>query len=265
MRVLYIDSLFWLELSADALLLWAAGKLCMARRSFVRLGLAALIGAVYAVLSVFVSAAAALPGKAASLALMLLAAYGGERNIWRICITYLFLCALYAGISTAVILSAGRVTARALLFSAGVSLGVCELPFRFAGRRGGKSRLRLVGEGGETELNALRDNGDHLSDPFSGRPVVIAGEKDLAILFQEDVRKKLKETEGLPPEERLPLLGKGFCLLPVSTVSGSAIALSGTVREAYADGRPLGPCRVAFSREELRTDGCTALISADIG
>ena len=265
MRVLYLDSLFWLELTSDALLLWAAGKLCMARRSLVRLGLAALIGAAYAVLAVFVPAAATLPGKGAALALMLLTAYGGESGLWRICITYLFLCALYAGVSTAVILAAGRVTARALLFSAGVSLGVCALPFRFAGRRGGRSRLRLVGKGGETVLTALRDNGNRLSDPFSGRPVVIAEEKDLAVLFETEIRNKLKETEGLPPEERLPLLGRGFCLLPVGTVSGSALALSGTVQEVYADGQPLGPCRVAFSRGELRIEGCSALISADVG
>ncbi len=265
MRVLYLDSLFWLELTSDALLLWAAGKLCAARRSFVRLGLAALIGAAYAVLAVFLPAAATLPGKAAALAVMLLTAYGGEGGLWRLCLTYLFLCALYAGVSTAVILAAGKVTARALLFSAGVSLGVCALPFRFAGRRGGKSRLRLVGSGGEVELTALRDNGNRLSDPFSGRPVVIAQERELRRLFPEDVRKRLQETEDLPPEERLPLLGKGFCLLPVGTVSGSALALSGTVEEVYADGQPLGPCRVAFSRGELFIDGCTALIGAEIG
>ena len=194
---------------------------------------------------------------------MLLAAYGGQQGLWRVCLAYLFLCALYAGVSTAVILAAGRVTARALLFSAGVSMGICALPFRFAGRRGGKSRLRLVGKGGTVELTAFRDSGDLLNDPFSGRPVVIAEEKELLLLFDEEMRKRLKETAGLAPEERLPLLDKSFCLLPVGTVSGSALALAGTVPEAYADGRPLGPCRVAFSRERLRIDGCTALLSAD--
>ena len=260
-----MDSLFWLEMTADALLLWAAGKLCLARRSFLRLSLAALAGASYAVLSVFLPAASMLPGKAASLAVMLMLAYGGESRLWRICLTYLFLCALYAGISTAVVLAAGKVTARALLFSAGVSLGVCALPFRFAGSRGGRSRLRLVGKGGTAELTAFRDNGNRLCDPFSGRPVVIAGEKELTVLFEEDVRRKLKETESLPPEERLPILGSGFCLLPVRTVSGSALALSGVIPEAYADGRPLGSCRVAFCREELLVEGCTALISTEIG
>ena len=133
MRVLYLDSLFWLELIADTILLWAAGKLA-----------AGLIGSGYSLLALFFPPAAALPGKAASLALMLLAAYGGEKQLWRPGLAYLFLCAVYGGVAAAVMLAAGRATARALVFSAGISMGVCALPFRFTGRRGGKSSLRLV-------------------------------------------------------------------------------------------------------------------------
>ena len=44
MRVLYLDSLFWLELIADTVLLWAAGKLCGVRRKPFRLLAAGLIG-----------------------------------------------------------------------------------------------------------------------------------------------------------------------------------------------------------------------------
>ena len=37
MRVLYLDSLLFFELASDLTLLWAAGKLCQARRRKLRL------------------------------------------------------------------------------------------------------------------------------------------------------------------------------------------------------------------------------------
>ena len=263
MRVLYLDSLFWLDLTADALLLWAAGKLCGVRRKALRLLAAGMIGGGYTVLSLFVPQAAALGGKAACLLLMLLTAYGGERKLWRPALAFLFLSAVYGGISAAVILAAGRATARALVFSLGISMGVCALPFRYAGIRGGKCRLRLIGDGGEVTLNALRDTGDRLTDPFSGKPVVIASEAILRPLFSPEKRQILAETDSAPPEERMARLGRGFSLIPIRTVNGSSLVLSGNAELFYPDGRSLGTCRVVFSREPIRADGCDAIISGD--
>jgi hypothetical protein len=263
MRVLYLDSLFWLELIADTVLLWAAGKLCSVRRKPFRLLAAGLIGSGYSLLALFFPPAATFPGKAASLALMLLAAYGGEKQLWRPGLAYLFLCAVYGGVAAAVMLAAGRATARALVFSAGISMGVCALPFRFAGRRGGKCSLRLVGEGGEVTLTALRDTGDRLNDPFSGNPVVISSEEQLVPLFSPLQRQILAATAKEPPEMRMARLGKGFCLIPLRTVSGSVLSLSGKVSAVYQDGQALGPCRVVFSREPIRCEGCSAIIGGD--
>ena len=258
-----MDSLFWLELIADTVLLWAAGKLCSVRRKPFRLLAAGLIGSGYSLLALFFPPAAAFPGKAASLALMLLAAYGGEKQLWRPGLAYLFLCAVYGGVAAAVMLAAGRATARALVFSAGISMGVCALPFRFAGHRGGKSSLRLVGEGGEVTLTALRDTGDRLNDPFSGNPVVISSEEQLAPLFSPLQRQILAATAKEPPEMRMARLGKGFCLIPLRTVSGIVVSLSGKVSVVYQDGQALGPCRVVFSREPIRCEGCSAIIGGD--
>ncbi len=263
MRVIYLDSLIWLELTVDTVLLWAAGKLCLARRAPVRLLLAGAAGSLYAVLTVFWPPAASLPGKAASLLILLLIAYGREPRLWRIGLAFLALCALFAGVCAAVAAAAGRVTARALLFSAGASLGLCALPFRFAGRKGGKCSLFLRGEGGAVTLPAFRDTGQRLTDPFSGRPVVIADERELRPLFSPETRRILTETEGLSPEERLYALGRGFCLLPLRTVSGDALALSASVPEARLDGNDLGSCRVVFSRRPIEADGCRALIGGD--
>ena len=258
-----MDSLFWLELIADTVLLWAAGKLCCVKRSLFRLLAAGFFGSAYTLACLFFPPAASLPGKAASLALMLLTAYGGEKGLWRPALAYLFLCAVYCGVAAAVTMTAGKATARALVFSAGISLGVCALPFRFAGSRGGICKLRLVGEGGEVMLTALRDTGDRLSDPFSGRPVIIASEEELLPLFSEEQRSILAATADEPPEERMPKLGNGFCLIPLRTVSGAALALSGKVKAVYQDGNELGPCRVVFSREAISAESCSAIIGGN--
>ncbi len=263
MRVLYLDSLFWLELIADTLLLWAAGRLCCIRRRPLRLLAAGAVGAGYTLFVLFFPLAAKLAGKATALALMLLLAYGGEKKLWRPALTFLFLCTVYGGVAAAVTLAAGKATARALVFSAGISMGVCALPFRFAGTRGGRCRLRLIGEGGEVTLTALRDTGNRLTDPFSGKPVVISSETELLPLFSEGERRILAASAKEPPEKRMELLGKGFCLIPLQTVSGSALALSGKVREAYQDGRALGPCRVVFSKDPIEIEGCSAIIGGD--
>ncbi len=264
MRVLYLDRLFLLEVLGDALLLWAAGKLCGARRQPLRLVLAGLTGGSYAVLALFFPPAVSLSGKAVTLLLMLLIAYGREKALWKLGLAYLFLCALYGGIAAAVTIAAGRATARALLFSAGVSLGVCALPFRFAGRHGERCRLTLRGEGGSIELTALRDSGHRIADPFTGKPVIIASEETLAPLFSREVQARLRESRELSPQQRLALLGRGFFLLPLHTVSGNCLTLCGKAEEAVLDGESIGSCRVAFSREEICTgDGCRALISRE--
>lgn len=264
MRVLYLDSLFWLELIADTVLLWAAGKLCRVRRRLWRLLAAGAIGGGYTLLAFLFPPAASLAGKCAALALMLLSAYGREKSLWRPALAFLFLCAVYGGVAAAVTSAAGRATARALVFSAGISLGVCALPFRFAGAKGRTCELRLVGAGGEVSVTALRDTGDRLTDPFGGKPVVISSEAVLAPLFSEEQRQILNATVNEPPEERMALLGTGFCLIPLRTVSGSDLALSGKVSAAYLDGQALGPCRVVFSREQVRCEGCSALVGGDI-
>ncbi len=258
-----MDSLFWLELTADSVLLWAAGKLCNTRRRLFRLLAAGMTGSAYTLLTLFYPPAASLMGKAASLLLMLLAAYGGEKKLWRPALAYLFLSAVYGGIAAAVTMAAGRATARALVFSAGISLGVCALPFRFAGVKGGICQLRMIGEGGEVCLTALRDTGNRLVDPFSGKPVVIASETVLAPLFTPGIRSVLEATAGKPPEERMEKLGRGFCLLPLRTVNGNSLALSGKADSVYLDGQALGSCRVVFSREPVEGRDYSAIIGGD--
>lgn len=266
MRVLYIDSLFWLELTADTLLLWASGKLCAARRRIGRLCLAGAFGALYAVLTVFCLPAASLPGKAAALMGMLLIAYGSERRLWRLLLSFLSMCAVFSGVTLAVTLAAGKGSARALLFSLGISMGVCSLPFRFAGKRGGTAVLTLSGDGGTVELSALRDTGNELRELISGKPVILASEAELWPLFPEDTQQRLAETAEIPAPERLTRLGRGFRLLPMETAAGTALTLTFRVPSVAVDGKECGEGWAAFSPQPIRTkEGCRALICGDWG
>lgn len=264
MRVLYLDSLLFFELASDLTLLWAAGKLCQARRRKLRLLAAAFLGAAYALLSILWPPAATLPGKAVSLAVMLLIAYGREKGLWRLSLAFLAMCAVYAGAASAVIWTAGRASLRALVFALGISLGVCALPFRFSGKRGGKVRLRLVCGDRSVELTALRDTGNRLREPVSGDPALIAEEGVLLPLLEPEVQARLTATAGLSAPERLTILGSGFRLLPYRTLEGSGLLLAFRPELVYVDGTICPGIWAALSPGPLRPgDGCAALLGGD--
>lgn len=264
MRVIYLDSLLFFELTSDLTLLWAAGKLCQARRRKLRLLAAACLGAAYALLCVLWPPAGSLPGKAVSLAAMLLAAYGGEKALWRLGLAFLAMCAVYAGAASAVVWSAGRASLRALVFALGISLGVCALPFRFSGRRGGRARLRLVCGDRSVELTALRDTGSRLREPLSGGPALIAEEAALLPLLEPEGRRLLAATAGLPAPERLLALGPGFRLLPYRTLQGSGLLLAFRPERVYVDGVLQPGVWAALSPGPLRPgEGCCALLNGE--
>ena len=264
MRVVYLDSLLFFELASDLTLLWAAGKLCQARRGKLRLLAAACLGAAYALLSLLWPPAASLPGKAVSLAAMLLAAYGREKGLWRLALAFLAMCAVYAGAASAVIWTAGRASLRALVFALGISLGVCALPFRCSGRRGGRARLRLVCGSRSVELSALRDTGNRLREPLSGDPALIAEEQALLPLLEPELQSRLRASAGLPAPERLTVLGPGFRLLPYRTLEGNGLLLAFRPAKVYVDGTLRPGLWAALSPAPLRLgDGCAALLGGE--
>ena len=264
MRVVYLDSLFFFEMASDLTLLWAAGKLCQARRRKLRLLAAAGLGAAYALLSLLWPPAASLPGKIISLSVMLLAAYGREKGLWRLGLAFLALCAVYAGAASAVIWTAGRASLRALVFALGISLGVCALPFRFSGRRGGKAQLRLVCGDRSVELTALRDTGNRLREPLSGAPALIAEERALLPLLEPELRSRLTATAGLTAPERLMVLGPGFRLLPYRTLGENGLLLAFRPERVYVDGTLCPDIWAALCPGPLRPgDGCAALLGGD--
>ena len=109
MEVIYIDSLFFLNLGVDYLLCLASARICglyLRRRRYV---LAALLGAAYSV-AVYLPGLgflASWPGKLAAAALMSLVAYGREKRPMRCYAVFLAVSAAFGGALWAMSISAG--------------------------------------------------------------------------------------------------------------------------------------------------------------
>ena len=238
MGTVYLDELFVLNFVVDYLLLLAAGRLAgevLLRR---RLALGALLGAGYA-------AAVFLPGggfllhplcKLAAAAGMVLAGYGGSRRLLRVSLVFLAVSAAFGG----GILALQALGSRSLAMENGVLSSTLDLPlillsaavcyvgltllFQRGARHGGPRELvpavlRL--EGRRVALTALVDTGNTLTDPATGRPVMVAEGEKVGALFpagRAPTAEELRDPAALL--ERLDRQGwRGRCrLLPYQAV-----------------------------------------------
>lgn len=261
MTVVYIDLLFVLNLTANYLLLLAAGRMAGAVLARWRVGLGAALGALYAVL-IFVPGLgwlAAWPCRAASGVLMVLAAYGGERQLLRLAVLFFGASAGLAGAVLALeLLGSGPLTLEHGVFYSQIDLRlllvlfaacyfVLSLFFRRVGSRGGGElvRLELTLDGGGAVVTALVDTGNSLRDPATNRPVVVAYSGALAGVLPAwaDAASPIASVERCHAQG-----SRGARLLPYRAVGvecGMLLALRS--REVRLDGRPLGRLLVALS------------------
>ncbi|MBP3539626.1 MAG: sigma-E processing peptidase SpoIIGA, partial [Oscillospiraceae bacterium] len=99
MEVIYIDSLFFLNLAIDYILLLTAAQVCGARLKRLRYLAAALVGAAYAVL-VYLPRLGFLrlaPMVLIAAGLMSLIAFGGERRMLRCFVVFIAVAAAFGG------------------------------------------------------------------------------------------------------------------------------------------------------------------------
>ena len=170
MQVIYVDSLFFLNLCIDYLLCLVSARVCGLCLKRLRYFFAALIGACYAV-AVF------LPGmgflsrplcKLAAALLMGLAAFGGEAKMLRCCAVFLSVSAAFGGAVWAISLAGGEffsygvylpVSLRTLVLSFALCYGGISLLFRRRAKLMEKRRVQvsLVFLGRESRFMALLD------------------------------------------------------------------------------------------------------------
>ena len=277
MTVIYVDTLFLLNALVDYLLLLAAARLAGEPLRRLRFALGAALGGLYAV-AIF------LPGlgflahplcRLASAALMLLTAYGGSRRLLRQGVLFLALTCAFGGGVVAIGLLGGTglslgngvfysaLDLKVVLLSAAVCYGVIALVFQRLGRHSAASgelaRLRLrLGER-SVELTALVDTGNTLTDPVSGRPVVVAEGERTAPLFPKEHRPGPAELRD--PTAALTRLGTGewrarFRLLPYRSVGvDRGLLLAVRVDGLELDGQGRGPALVALSPTPVSDGG----------
>ena len=206
MTVIYVDTLFVLNGAVDYLLLLAAARLAGEPLDRLRSALGAVLGGGYAV-AVFLPGLAFLarpPCRLAAAVLMVLTAFWRSRRLLRqVVIFFALACAFGGGV-----LAIGLLGGRGLTLSAGVLSSAMDLKIVLLSAAGCYAALSLVlrgagrhaGPGGElrqvrltlgerqTELTALVDTGNTLTDPATGRPVLVAEAGCLAPLLPAGVR-----------------------------------------------------------------------------
>ena len=206
MTVIYVDTLFVLNGAVDYLLLLAAARLAGEPLDRLRSALGAVLGGGYAV-AVFLPGLDFLarpPCRLAAAVLMVLTAFWRSRLLLRqVVIFFALACAFGGGVlaigllgGRGLTLSAGVLSSamdlKIVLLSAAGCYAALSLVFRGAGRHtgpGGELRqVRLTLGERQTELTALVDTGNTLTDPATGRPVLVAEAGCLAPLLPAGVR-----------------------------------------------------------------------------
>ena len=277
MTVIYVDTLFLLNAVIDYLLLLSAARLAGEPLRRLRFALAAALGGGYAV-ALFVPGLGFLSNplcRLASALLMLLTAYGGSRRLLRQGLLFLLLtCALGGGVVAIGLLGQGGLTLgggvfysaldiKTVLLSAAVCYGVLTLVFRrlaaHSALAGELVSVRLTLLGRQVELTALVDTGNTLTDPASGRPVMVAEGESLAGLFPREHRPGPEDLRD--PAGGMARLGTGewqgrFRLLPYRSVgTDRGLLLAVRLDGAAMEGREQGPVLVALSPNPVSDGG----------
>lgn len=254
----YIDSLFLLDFVVDYLLLLLTGKVTGSPLRRWRLLLAAALGGGYSVLCVI----ARLPVlaqptiKLAVAVLLVLVAYGHCRRFLRCVLIFLALSAAFGGGLYALELMAGRPLILSvptiLLFSA-AAYGVLSLAGRKLAHHGPAELRRVTVRLGSrsTALTALLDNGNTLTDPMTGRGVLVAEGDSLAPLLppEADYRHPAQCFQTLPDPA-------AFRLLPYRSVGvdgGLLLAVRADALEV--EGKPLPNRLIALSPTPVSDTG----------
>lgn len=281
MQVIYIDELFIINFIVNYLILLATAKVCAKRASRWRLALAAVIGSLYAVLSV-------LPDMdflnnflimVVCAVIMVLIVYGGQQGLIRIGVIFFAISAAFGGAVFAVSLITGSPTDRitisfkVLIIAFGICYGVLSVIFARMGRlksHGGTVKAVVTKAGKRAEFLALIDTGNSLIDPLTGAGVIISELEPLKPLLTNEIQNILEDYSAesiMEVFERLGPYGKGysFFLVPYTAVGiGSSFLIGFRPDEVVIGGAKKKKMSVAISPTCVSDGGIyTALINGD--
>ena len=196
MDVIYLDSLFGLNLLIDYCLVLASARVCGVVLHRWRYALAALIGALYAALMVLPGCGWLANGgiKLALGAAMALIAFGGETHLVRCTVVFFAVSAAFGGAVYAASMLAGvspgsgalvTVSGRVLALSFAACYAAVSLVFRRRAKAADREvrTVTVTLAGRSVTLKALRDSGNDLHDPMSGLPAAVVERAAVLPLF----------------------------------------------------------------------------------
>jgi len=260
----YIDQVFLLNFIIDYLLLLCAAKLAGEPFRRGRLGLGALLGGLYAA-GVFLPGWGFLAHPLCKLAVpagMTLLAFGSSKRLLRVSLVFFGVSAAFGGGVLALQLFLGApavLDLKTTLLAAAGCYGFLTLIFRRSARHGGGELLpaRLELEGRACRLTALADTGNTLTDPATGRAVMVAEGERLRDLFpagQCPGPEELRDPAAAMEKRRGD--GLRWRLLPYRAVGVPwALLLAVRVDNARIGGEDYGPILVALSPTPVSDGG----------
>lgn len=285
MTVVYVDTLFLLNALVDYLLLLCAARLAGEPLRRLRFALGAALGGGYAV-AIFLPGLGFLERPACRLAAavgMVLAAFWGSRRLGRqVLIFFALSCAFAGGVlaisllgRTGLSLNRGVVYSgmdlKIVLLSAAGCYGALTLIFQRTGRHtapSGELRpVRLTLGERQVSLTALVDTGNTLTDPATGRPVLVAEADCVEELLPPGIRPSpadLRDPAGALERLEDPWRRR-FRLLPYRSVGvDQGLLLAVRVDQVQVGEEDRGPMLAALSPTPVSDGGgYRALLGAD--
>ncbi len=276
--VVYLDTLFFLDLVVDYLLLLSAARLVGAPLDRLRFACGALIGAAYSAL-LFLPEGEWLSHplcKVGCAVLMVLTAFSRSGDLLRLTVVFFVLSCGLGGAMLAVELLLTRESLSLrdgvlyppwnvthVLIAAGAFWAVCSLVLRRVARHSAASGeivpAILRREGHRVAISVLLDTGNTLTDPVTGKPVLVADWRVLCPLLPKGV--SLDDRTLRNPVEAMETIGaRGagawFRLLPYRAVGvpcGMLLALR--LEHAQIGERDCGRMLAAFSPTPVSDGG----------
>ena len=265
MDVIYLDSLFGLNLLIDYCLVLVSARVCGVVLRRWRYALAALIGALYAALMV-------LPGfgwlangmmKLALGAAMALIAFGGEAHLVRCTVVFFAVSAAFGGAVYAASMLAGvspgsgalvTVSGRVLALSFAACYAAVSLVFRLRARAADREvrTVTVTLAGRSVTLRALRDSGNDLHDPVSGLPAAVVERAAVLPLFPA--------VRALPDDAVQALEALRVVLLPYRAVGVTGALLPAFRPDSVKIDGAAEPMLLALSAQALTSDGAFAMV-----
>lgn len=236
--IVYADILFAVNFLMDALVLYAVNKVYKQGATTFRIISGAFLGAVYAVIKLFVNTPEPLVAVIVSVIMVFIAFGKSKASVFiKKLITFYAMSMLLGGL-VSVLYSACANLYRPNAFR--IKIGIKHFVFAFlisfvfiklfsgilhTARIKKTRKAVLVLEGKQKELSLLVDSGNMLCDPYTSKPVIILSQSVLdSMLGNDGVHKYIYKQKYPFTDERI-LKYKPRCI-PITTASGKSMLVA---------------------------------------